>query len=638
VVRGSRFAAAVAGCGGGGNISTAHVTRGQLALMPLTRSTLGPVATSLTSGVSGVETNARYASDSVDPNVTAASLAKEGRLTGRYRIAAVADRRTAAVLAAHGLLGIDTEVDLYRDPGAAARALTARDRELHGLVGRRLKGGRALLSVSGFGPGSIGDRTLGRRFETREGKYHLYYTRVEFLDGRLFATTYELRAGPQNEDTEVTSLAQALQKRIAGVIDGTIRAGAGLVTNNSAGRLDGDFGRKGLVSTSFHGNFGDEANAVLVQPDGKIVAVGRGDGHTSYAFVVARYDANGALDTGFGDAGLVRTTFGTHGDSDGYAAVLQPDGKIVVAGDHEAGRRFEFALARYEPDGSLDPAFGAGGRVATSFGATASAQATAMALQPDGKIVVAGSAKTGVTTEIALARYDSDGRPDGAFGLDGRVLTAIAPASRDAAMALALQQDGEIVVAGSHRHGNAMSFAHARYDSRGRLDPSFGHRGTLTTPVGGPSFASALVIQSNGDLLAGGLGSSVAVSLGFALACYQPDGRLDHGFGRNGLVVTGFPGGGLPSVSGLAIQPDGKIVAAGSADLGTEGFLLARYDQDGGLDGTFGRGGKASTTFPRSSEDDLNAVALQPDGKIVAAGATAPDDRGYRFALARYDG
>ena len=144
-----------------------------------------------------------------------------------------------------------------------------------------------------------------------------------------------------------------------------------------------------------------------------------------------------------------------------FAMALQPDGKLVVAGDSDAN----FALARYNSDGSLDAGFGTGGKVITSFGGTD--QASAVILQPDGKIVVAGQTDTGVSIDFALARYMPDGSLDGAFGSGGRVTTNFIGNSDDLGSAVALQSDGKIVVGGTSDD----NFALARYTPEGVSTP-----------------------------------------------------------------------------------------------------------------------------------------------------------------------
>jgi len=623
------------GCGG---VSTRHVTKAQLALMVLPRSALGSLPCAFVEDRLGFETNAQRAAESLDPRVTRVTLARGGRLSG-YSLAFTREQAgmAAGFSRRTGLRGVVTDVELFRSASAAAAQMSRSDADLRVLVGKPLKNGATLEQAASFALRRIGDAASGWRYEVGLGGEHGYFTKVAFRYGRLLAGASELRADPTNVDAAVISLATTLATRIKSVLRGKIHGASGVAAASSgAGRLDRSFGDRGLVATSFKGQFGDEADAVVVQRDGKIVAVGRGDGRASYAFVLARYETNGRLDASFGNAGLVRTTFGSRGDSDAYAAALQSDGKIVAGGDHKAGRYFEFALARYNPSGSLDRSFGTSGKVVTSFGSGGGGAVSAIAVQPDGKIIVVGSQRIGRYSEFALARYDANGRLDPSFGRAGKVLTAIGTRSDDEARAVAIQRDGRIAVAGSHQRGNRFTYALARYTPNGRLDPGSGGRGAMTTTVGSMSAASALAIQYDGDLVVGG--GTWAPSVGFALARYRPNGSLDPNFGSCGTVTTAFGGGGLPSVSGLAIEPDGKLVAAGSDPLNIYGFLLARYNSDGSPDASFGKDGKATTTFPTSSEDDLNAMVLQPDGKIVAVGATDPNDNGYEFALARFHG
>jgi uncharacterized delta-60 repeat protein len=397
-----------------------------------------------------------------------------------------------------------------------------------------------------------------------------------------------------------------------------------------AGSLDTSFGRGGRVMTSFTGRFGDEAYAVAIQRDGKILVSGRGDGSAHYSFVLARYNANGSLDPSFGKGGKVRTAFAGKFDVEAYALAIQRDGKIVAAGlRREGGRRAAFALVRYTTNGSLDTSFGKRGRVTTAFAAKSDDEAYAVASQADGKIIAAGLHKVGRHSEFALARYNTNGSLDRSFGKGGEVTTAFAGRRAEEAHALAIQRDGKIVATGGGPPYSA--FALARYNANGSLDPSFGEDGRVTTAVGSMSVADALGVESDAKIVAAGENMS-----GFALARYRTNGSLDTSFGKGGKVTTVF--GGLAGATGLATQPNGKLVVGGSGPFNTSGFLLVRYNANGSLDPSFGSGGKATTSFPSSSEDDLSAVALQSDGKIVAAGATNPNDNGYDFALARYLG
>jgi len=298
--------------------------------------------------------------------------------------------------------------------------------------------------------------------------------------------------------------------------------------------------------------------------------------------------------------------------------------------------------------GDLDPTFGNGGEVTTDFFGNNDG-ASAVAIQPDGKIVVAGSAKHGSdssTSDFALSRYNQDGTLDQTFGSGGKQTTDFF-GQLDVAYAVAIQTDGKIVLVGltySSTDPATVDFALARYNADGSLDQGFGSGGKQTTDFfGGVDAAYAIAIQGDGRLVVAGyaLHTSDYSTGDFALARYNPDGTLDQSFGSGGKQTTDFFGN-LDSVSGLTIQPDGKIVAAGyarnSADTSTDDFALARYNQDGALDQTFGSGGKQTTDF-FGHEDAAEGVTLQADGKILLAGQTyhGDDNSTSDFALARYN-
>ena len=234
--------------------------------------------------------------------------------------------------------------------------------------------------------------------------------------------------------------------------------------HNADGTQDTRFGATntpGRVITNFGAT--EQALALVLQPDGKIVVAGRTNKpapNGNFDFALARYEAAGTLDLTFGTLGLVTTDFGGSVDR-AFAMALQPDGKLVVVGDSDAN----FALARYNADGSLDAGFGAGGKAITSFGGID--QASAVILQPDGKIVVAGQTDTGISIDFALARYNSDGSLDGAFGSGGRITTNFTGTSDDLGAAVALQSDGKIVVGGTSND----NFALARYTPQASSTP-----------------------------------------------------------------------------------------------------------------------------------------------------------------------
>ncbi|HKI85197.1 MAG TPA: delta-60 repeat domain-containing protein [Thermoanaerobaculia bacterium] len=425
------------------------------------------------------------------------------------------------------------------------------------------------------------------------------------------------------------------------------------------GTLDTAFGSNhtGLVLTDAGGNgFPSEAAAIAIQPDDKIIVAGDNLLSGSSDFALARYNPDGTLDDSFGSNhnGVVLTDFsGSGSQDDAFAVAIQSDGKIVAAGESRASGSYDFALARYNPDGTLDTSFGSNhdGLVLTDFSGSGSLDvAHAVTVQSDGKIVAAGYSSASGGYDFALARYNSDGTLDTSFGSnhDGRVLTDFSGSvSHDDAYAVAVQSDGKIVAAGQSDAEGDYEFALARYNSDGTLDTSFGSNATglVTSNFRGGSkdFAYGLAIQTDGKIVAAGESDLQGGSASdFALARYNLNGTLDTSFGSNatGLVLTDFSGSGPYSYAfGVAIQVDGKIVAAGnSGTTDTGDFALARYSSNGTLDTSFGGGGTGLvlTDFSGSgSYDYANAVAIQSDGKIVAAGTSDASGHG-EFALARY--
>jgi uncharacterized delta-60 repeat protein len=401
-----------------------------------------------------------------------------------------------------------------------------------------------------------------------------------------------------------------------------------------AGDLDGTFGTGGKVTTDFGGPV-DGARALAVQADGKLVAAGYAFGMNT-DFALARYNSDGTLDTSFGTGGKVTTDFGAGYDEGAYALAAQADGKLLAAGQAVGTASLDFALARYNPDGTLDPSFGTGGKVTTDFAGeffSSNDLATALAVQADGRLVAAGFTDTGL---FALARYNSDGSLDSTFGTGGQVTTRIADFAR--AFALAVQPDGKLVAAGwaAGPSTGSYDFALARYNSDGTLDSTFGTGGQVTTDFGAGQVdeAHTLIVQGS-QLVAAGTGSSLASGFDFALARYNSDGTLDPGFGTGGTVTTDMGVGfNLDEVRGLVMQGS-KLVALGATYTGSSwDYGLARYRANGTLDPSFGTRGKVITDFAGGT-DSAYALAMQADGKLVAAG-DADTGFGPHFALARY--
>ena len=405
----------------------------------------------------------------------------------------------------------------------------------------------------------------------------------------------------------------------------------------SAGVLDTTFGGgDGTVITDLVTADNDIAYAVAIQADGKIVVAGTSNGSGNFDFALARYTTAGVLDTTFGGGDGKVTTDIVTADADYATAVaIQADGKIVVAGYSNGSGTNDFALARYTAAGVLDTTFGGGdGKLVTDIVTADQDFAYAVAIQADGKIVVAGTSNGSGTNDFALARYTTAGALDATFGTGGKVTTDIVTADNDIASAMVIQADGKIIVSGRSNGSGSFDFALARYTTAGALDATFGTGGKVTTDIvtADNDIASAMVIQADGKIIVSGR-SNGSGSFDFALARYTTAGALDATFGTGGKVTTDI---GADYGYAVAIQADGKIVVAGTSNgSGTNDFALARYTTAGVLDTTFSQDGKVLTDIDSADADDGRAMSLQADGKIVVAG-TSNGSGSSDFALARY--
>jgi len=410
-----------------------------------------------------------------------------------------------------------------------------------------------------------------------------------------------------------------------------------------SGSLDTTFGESGKVVTSI-GSGNSQALALGIQSGGKIVAAGRSFNSTGNKndFALVRYNANGTLDTTFGTGGIVTTSIGTVND-EAFALVIKSDDSIVVAGSSYNGssKKYDFALVKYNANGTLDTTFGTGGIVTTSIGSI-NDYAHALRIQPsDNKIVVAGYSfnSTSNKYDLALVRYNADGSLDTTFNAagtkPGTVTTSIIGSINDFADDLRIQPDGMIVAAGySYSSSSKCNFALLRYNVNGTLDTGFGTGGIVTTSVGsGYDYAHALVIESDDKIVVAG-SSSNGSSYNFALVRYNANGTLDTGFGTGG-IVTSPVGSGFASAYALGIDTDGRLLAAGYSDNGSNyDFALVRYNANGTLDTGFGTGGIVTTPVG-SSDDYAFALGIQSDGGIVVAGSSY-NGNNSDFALVRY--
>ena len=380
----------------------------------------------------------------------------------------------------------------------------------------------------------------------------------------------------QTSNQGTTGAVVALQSDGKILAAGQIGFNTGVVRLNTNGTFDTSFGTGGTVVIS---NIGQSlVIGIAVQSDGKILAgISNVTNDDIPKFILARLNTNGAIDTTFGIAGIVETIvppFGAFAD----VMALQPDGKILIAGSS--------AMARYETTGQLDTTFGKGG-IATIFAVSP----TAIALQPDGKILIAdGGASTSIFPEPgpgfsspagAISRYSANGALDNTFGIFGQAasvaaISAIVVETKNGSVS-------NILVAGTVNTGDSTGFGLVRFRSNGSIDTTFGTKGGAITTFPGLASAFALGVQANGEIVAAGAAATGTASgaSAFALARYNDIGSLDSGFGSGGQVTTAF-GSNLAAIYALAIQSDGKIVVVGSSQHGTQGnqpggLVVARY-------------------------------------------------------------
>jgi uncharacterized delta-60 repeat protein len=344
------------------------------------------------------------------------------------------------------------------------------------------------------------------------------------------------------------------------------------------------FGQAGLVVNQ-NMNY---ANALIEQPDGKLLVVGQTagtPGQQAHAFVIARYNPDGSLDGSFGDAGEVVDSYA--GPWDGVATVvLQPDGKILVAGVRDTTQsgaseaNGDFAIARYNQDGTLDATFGTSGKVVTDFDGLYDL-VTAVIVQSDGKILAGGYAETAPQTYgIGLARYNPNGTLDSTFGDSGKTLASLAGASEEIGC-LAIDPAGDILAGGIEYFdgGNQAKPVLARFNSAGALDASFGNGGSVDLSNIQGGLISAIRIQPDGRIFVSGFTlfpyAPIPTSV-FSLR-QNPDGTPDTGYNATGLSQANFYGSFGQVYVGI-LEPNGEFLAAGYDRTGfSKGFLVLRY-------------------------------------------------------------
>ena len=407
-----------------------------------------------------------------------------------------------------------------------------------------------------------------------------------------------------------------------------------LVRYNSDGSydttLDGDGKKLDDIGAS-----GIAARSVALQPDGKIVVCGSATETSGTALV--RLQPDGSFDTSFDEDGKI--AFQAFTDEAANAVALQGDGKIVVAGSRRNGSDADFVVARYNANGARDASFD-GGRVTESI-TGGDDVALAVAIQPDGKIVTAGYGTAAGKRDTALMRFGPDGLVDDSFATNGTLFVSLGVGNNEA-RAIALQPDGRIVIAGFADGPTGKRFFAARLTTGGRFDPSFNNGEGIAYvrfPSGGAE-ATSLALDASGRIVLGGLVSNGS-NYDFAVARLTASGLLDTTFGNGGMVVTPI-GNADDRGNAVVVQPDGKILVAGTMTTNVVlgqlpqfttmrgNYALVRYQENGLLDNTYGNGGIRLLEMEGGQIESANGLVLDSQSRAIVVGGAA-----YMFGIAR---
>ncbi|MDZ4823188.1 MAG: T9SS type A sorting domain-containing protein [Flavobacteriales bacterium] len=402
------------------------------------------------------------------------------------------------------------------------------------------------------------------------------------------------------------------------------------------GVLDPTFGNNGIVETEFGQYVSEEVREMLIQPDGKIVVCGT-DYVDSYDFMLLRYNSDGSLDVDFGDNGKATFHYGesfTH--NYGIAVVMQQDGKFVVAGYSETSPAKSFTIMRANADGTIDTSFGDDG-VVTVFIDDYDAIANDVMLQPDGKIIVVGHANVNAAGEdMAAIRLNEDGSFDDTFGVDG-VVANINDVCGVSLTNCVLQTDGKILISGYGSTQSDHVFCIMRLNDDGAFDTTFNGDGIQMTGISGfYNHPLSMLVQPDGNILLAGYAGQEASAVSLAMVRYTSTGNLDATFGLNGIFFNSI-NAGSDWISDICLQPDGKILGCGLTTLDEGGwdFVVFRFNSNGTFDSTFDDDGIVNTAFTKN-DSRAEAIALQDDGKVVAAGYAQASLKDA--VLARYNG
>lgn len=389
------------------------------------------------------------------------------------------------------------------------------------------------------------------------------------------------------------------------------------IISTQAGTLDPSFGNGGQVTLRVR-NASEYASDVIVQPDGKILAIGASDlgqsPTTGYRIdpLIVRYNSNGILDNSFGNGGIVLIELKT--SSFFGLAALQSDGKIVAVGTYMSAnqQQDDFLLIRFLSNGSLDTSFGNNGIVTTDFG-SGRERPGAVSLQPDGKIIVAGSN----LNAVFIARYNENGSLDQTFGTSGKkIVTGLGGATSP--MSIVLLPKGKFIL-------GCWTGALARFMPNGDFDIGFGINGRVF--LSGISLTDILLLP-DGKLLVGCMTSGYLFSGDICLMRLNPNGMLDTTYGVNGWIETDFASS-RDDLYEIKLLPNGDVIATGivgrsSVNRSMWNVAMALYNSNGQL--------KSKTIAKSFSDQFAYALDIQADGKFVVAGNKYPELLVLRFS------
>jgi uncharacterized delta-60 repeat protein len=421
-----------------------------------------------------------------------------------------------------------------------------------------------------------------------------------------------------------------------------ILSDSGNSNNNNSGSSGNTFTPAiDVLDTSFNspkgfiiqpiGSGHDYGYSLAIQPDGKILLGGYCSNGSNEDFCIARFNSDGTLDINFGSSGKVIQPIGSDHDY-GYSLAIQSDGKILLGGYCQGVSNYDFCIARFDSNGTLDNSFGTNGKVIQPIGSS-SDFGNSLAIQSDGKILLGGYCQGVSNYDFCIAHFNSNGTLDNSFGTNGKVIQPIG-SSYDFGNSLAIQPDGKILLGGYCSNGSNEDFCIARFNFDGTLDINFGSSGKVIQPIGSSDdWGRSLAIQSDGKILLGGNCSNGSNDYYFCIARFNSNGSPDNSFGSSGKVIQ--PIGIYDYGRSLAIQSDGKILLGGGCYYGSNyDFCIARFNSNGSPDNSFGSSGKVIQ--PIGLADDYGqSLAIQSDGKILLGGycynGSNPD-----FCIARF--